>query len=129
MISSKNDINTKFVQLKPLRELEQIEGDYSSVIQGDVPVKNKDNYFHFKLKNMSHVTDPIIHLKQIYPNTLSLSNITFENHNKSTYADFKTTDDPTIIKNFYKTITDEDLTNYQEKKILQLLNQVINRED
>ncbi|MCE0454835.1 exonuclease SbcCD subunit D [Staphylococcus haemolyticus] len=129
MISSKNDINIKFVQLKPLRELEQIEGDYSSVIQGDVPVKNKDNYFHFKLKNMSHVTDPIIHLKHIYPNTLSLSNITFENHNKSTYADFKTTDDPTIIKNFYKTITDEDLTNYQEKKIHQLLNQVINRED
>lgn len=129
MISSKNDINTKFVQLKPLRELEEIEGDYSAVIQGDVPVKNKDNYFQFKLKNMSHVTDPIIHLKQIYPNTLSLSNITFENDNKSTYADFKTTDDPTIIKNFYKTITGEELTNYQEKKIHQLLNQVINRED
>ncbi len=72
MINSKGDINTKFVQLKPLRELEEIEGDYSAVIQGDVPVKNKDNYFHFKLKNMSHVTDPIIHLKQIYPNTLRL---------------------------------------------------------
>ena len=49
MINSKGDINTKFVQLKPLRELEEIEGDYSVVIQ-DVPVKNKDNYFHFKLK-------------------------------------------------------------------------------
>ena len=68
-------------------------------------------------------------LNRYTQNTLSLSNITFENHNKSTYADFKTTDDPTIIKNFYKTITDEDLTNYQEKKIHQLLNQVINRED
>ena len=45
MINSKGDINTKFVQLKPLRELEEIEGDYSAVIQGDVPVKNKDNYF------------------------------------------------------------------------------------
>ena len=56
MINSKGDINTKFVQLKPLRELEEIEGDYSAVIQGDVPVKNKDNYFHFKL-NMSHVTE------------------------------------------------------------------------
>ena len=71
MINSKGDINTKFVQLKPLRELEEIEGDYSACYK-DVPVKNKDNYFHFKLKNMSHVTDPIIHLKQIYPNTLSL---------------------------------------------------------
>ena len=29
MINSKGDINTKFVQLKPLRELEEIEGDYS----------------------------------------------------------------------------------------------------
>ena len=34
MINSKGDINTKFVQLKPLRELEEIEGDYSAVIQG-----------------------------------------------------------------------------------------------
>ena len=32
MINSKGDINTKFVQLKPLRELEEIEGDYWSVI-------------------------------------------------------------------------------------------------
>ncbi|MDN8760086.1 exonuclease sbcCD subunit D, partial [Staphylococcus aureus] len=79
--------------------------------------------------NMSHVTDPIIHLKQLFPNTLSLSNITFESRNDTTYANFKTTDDPTIIKNFFKTITDEDLTEYQEKKIHQLLNQVIYKED
>ena len=32
MINPKGDINTKFVQLKPLRELEEIEGDYSAVI-------------------------------------------------------------------------------------------------
>lgn len=128
-IKSKNNIETKFVQLKPLRELEEIEGDYMDVVQGNVPVKNKDNYFHFKLKNMSHVTDPIIHLKQLFPNTLSLSNITFESRNDTTYANFKTTDDPTIIKNFFKTITNEDLTEYQEKKIHQLLNQVIYKED
>ena len=38
--------------------------------------ENKDNYLHFKLKNMSHITDPMMSLKQIYPNTLALTNET-----------------------------------------------------
>lgn len=44
-------------------------------------MKNKDNYLHFKLKNMSHITDPMMSLKQIYPNTLALTNETF-NYNE-----------------------------------------------
>ena len=67
------------MQLKPLRELEVVEGEYDEVIQGHIQPKNKDNYIHFKLKNMSHISDPMIHLKQLFPNTLALSNITFEN--------------------------------------------------
>ncbi len=30
------------------------------------------NHLDFKLKNMSHITDPMMSLKQIYPNTLVL---------------------------------------------------------
>ena len=63
------------MQLKPLRELEVVEGEYDEVIQGHIQPKNKDNYIHFKLKNMSHISDPMIHLKQLFPNTLALSNI------------------------------------------------------
>ncbi len=48
-------------------------------------MKNKDNYLHFKLKNMSHITDPMMSLKQIYPNTLALTNETF-NYNEENNA-------------------------------------------
>ena len=48
------------------------------MIQGHIQPKNKDNYIHFKLKNMSHISDPMIHLKQLFPNTLALSNITLK---------------------------------------------------
>ena len=37
MINSKGDINTKFVQLKPLRELEEMKVTTRHSIQGDVP--------------------------------------------------------------------------------------------
>lgn len=38
------------MQLKPLRELEVVEGEYDEVIQEHIQPKNKDNYIHFKLK-------------------------------------------------------------------------------
>ena len=28
-----------------------------------LPIKNKDNYIHFKLSNMSHINDPMMKLK------------------------------------------------------------------
>lgn len=50
-------INDLFIPLKPLRQLEIISGEYNDVINEKVHVKNKDNYLHFKLKNMFHITD------------------------------------------------------------------------
>ena len=74
---------------------------------------------HFKLKHMSHVNDPMMHLKQIYPNTLALTNQTFE-FNTSMYhenIEIQKLDDGTIIDNFYQSITDEQLTTNQKQKI------------
>jgi hypothetical protein len=36
VIKDKNEISTSFVQLKPLRELEVVEGEYDEVIQGHI---------------------------------------------------------------------------------------------
>ncbi|MBI5972412.1 exonuclease subunit SbcD [Staphylococcus caledonicus] len=128
IIDSKDSITTKFIQLTPMRELEEVKGDYQEVIQGDLPVKNKDNYFHFKLENMSHVTDPIMHLKQIYPNTLALSNLTFEYKGDFQHVELEQEEDATIVRKFYKSITDKELTDYQAKKIDDLLNKILNKE-
>ncbi|MCD2456771.1 exonuclease sbcCD subunit D, partial [Staphylococcus aureus] len=48
-------INDVFIPLKPLRELEIISGEYNDAINEKVHVKNKHNYLHFNIKNMSHI--------------------------------------------------------------------------
>lgn len=76
---------------------------------------------------MSHVSDPMVHLKQIYPNTLALTNQTFDFNtpiHRSNY-EIQKLDDETIIKNFYQSITDETLTSTQSQKVDRVLNDLL----
>ncbi|UNH20677.1 exonuclease SbcCD subunit D [Staphylococcus epidermidis] len=121
-------LNETFVPLKPLRELEVIEGDYEDIIQERIKVKNKNNYFHFKLTNVSHITDPMMKLKQIYPNILALSNVVFDHSENFSHVEIKKQDDQTIIENFYKNMTDQHLSQVQSDKIKHLLSFILDRE-
>lgn len=125
----KNDIQDYFVPIEPMRKLEIVTGDYEDVIQEKANVSNKNNYIHFKLRNMAHISDPIINLKQIYPNTLALTNETFEYHEAIQHIEIKKEDDLSIINHFYKTITNEQLSDIQEKKINQIINDLMRKED
>lgn len=123
------DISEQFIPLSPQRKLEIIEGDYEDIIQENIEIQNKDNYFHFKLTNMSHITDPMMHLKQIYPNTLALTNETYKYNEHSDNIKVITQDDFSIIKQFYKNITDDTLTEVQSEKITNILNQLLGKEE
>ncbi|NLK10493.1 MAG: exonuclease sbcCD subunit D, partial [Staphylococcus equorum] len=128
IIEIKEDtIKEKFIPIAPLRQLEVIEGDYEDAIQEKLKVKGKDNYLHFKLKHMSHVSDPMVHLKQIYPNTLALTNQTFDfsAHIHQDNYEIQKLDDETIIDKFYKNITDEELTQTQSKTVAKVLNDLL----
>ena len=121
-------LNETFVPLKPLRELEVIEGDYEDIIQERIKVKNKNNYFHFKLTNVSHITDPMMKLKQIYPNTLALTNNTFERIEEFNNVEIKKQDDQSIIKSFYESMTNESISENQSNKIAEILNNIMRKE-
>ncbi|PTI89255.1 exonuclease subunit SbcD [Staphylococcus warneri] len=125
----KNDIQDYFVPIEPMRKLEIVTADYEDVIQEKANVSNKNNYIHFKLRNMAHISDPFINLKQIYPNTLALTNETFEHHEAIQHIEIKKEDDLSIINHFYKTITNEQLSDIQEKKINQIINDLMRKED
>lgn len=120
-----------FIPLEPKRQLEVVEGDYEAAIQENIPLKNKENYIHFKLKNMTHVTDPMMHLKQIYPNTLSLTNVSFnfETASVENNTELRELNDSEIINNFYQSMTDSTLSELQLKKIVQLLNDLLEGEE
>lgn len=116
-----------FRPLMPLRQLEVIEGDYEDAIQEKLSIKDKNNYLHFKLKHMSHVSDPMMHLKQIYPNTLALTNSSFEFNTPLHHEniEIQKLDDTTIINKFFENVTDQSLTSIQNNKISKVLNHLL----
>lgn len=116
-----------FRPLTPLRQLEVIEGDYEDAIQEELSIKDKNNYLHFKLKHMSHVSDPMMHLKQIYPNTLALTNSSFEFNTPLHHEniEIQKLDDTTIINKFFENMTDQSLTSIQNNKIGKVLNYLL----
>ena len=63
VIVENDHIKNTFIPLEPLRVLEVVEGNYEDAIQEKINIKNKENYLHFKLKNMSLVIDPMMYLK------------------------------------------------------------------
>ncbi|EHJ06821.1 exonuclease subunit SbcD [Staphylococcus simiae] len=128
-IDAKHNIVDTFVPLVPLRQLEIVEGEYQDVIEEKIKIKNKDNYFHFKLKNMSHIIDPMMHLKEIYPNTLALTNETFSFNESNDQVDIEERDDFSIIEQFFQYITDESLTDVQSKKIINIIEDIERREE
>lgn len=127
-IDEVNHVEDTFKSIEPLRELEVIDGDYDDVIEERVSVKNKDNYFHFKLTNMSHINDPMMKLKQIYPNTLALTNHTFEHIEEFNNVEIKKQDDQSIIKSFYESMTKEEISETQSNKIAEILNNIMRKE-
>ncbi|MCG3412613.1 exonuclease SbcCD subunit D [Staphylococcus massiliensis] len=120
-IKQNQDISSKFIPMVPLRELEVIEADYQDVINENVKVKNKENYFHFKLSNMARIEDPIYHIKQIYPNTLALTNDTVYSQHQVAKRNLKQLDSNTIIQQFYEDVMDDELDKLQEQKVRQLV--------
>jgi len=68
-----------------------------------------------------------MHLKQIYPNTLALTNKTFEFNTPIHHEniEIQKLDDETIINKFYENITNETLTSVQNKKIGKVLNELL----
>src|SRR5699024_3541716 len=116
-----------FRPLTPLRQLEVIKEDYEDAIQEKLSIKDKNNYLHIKLKHISHVSNPMMHLKQIYPNTLALTNSSFEFNTTLHHEniEIQKLDDTTIINKFFENMTDQSLTSIQNNKIGKVLNHLL----
>lgn len=129
IIDNNHNIVDTFVPLVPLRQLEIIEGEYQDVIEEKVKVKSKDNYFHFKLKNMSHIIDPMMHLKEVYPNTLALTNETFSFNETNEQVNIEERDDFSIIDQFFQYITNERLSDVQSNKLIKIIEGIEGKEE
>ncbi|MCU5745584.1 exonuclease SbcCD subunit D [Staphylococcus sp. SQ8-PEA] len=123
---SDEGIKETFRPIDPLRSLEVIEGSYEDVIQENIKLKNKYNYVQFKLSNLEHVTDPMLHLKSIYPNTLSLINddLALIAEKTQTKVKLNNRTDSEIISDFFEYATDIKMSEVQRQTVEQMLSQL-----
>ena len=104
-----------------------IQASYEDVIHEKLDIKHREDYFHFKLSDMDHVTDPLMKIRSIYPNTLQISRQDYEVANDEIYVDVHTLTDLEIIESFYDHVTGEPLEGIKKEKIIALLESDLNK--
>ncbi|MCD8823289.1 exonuclease SbcCD subunit D [Mammaliicoccus sciuri] len=116
-----------FIPIEPRRAFQVIQASYEDVIHEKLDIKHREDYFHFKLSDMDHVTDPLMKIRSIYPNTLQISRQDYEVANDEIYVDVHTLTDLEIIESFYDHVTGEPLEGIKKEKIIALLEGDLNK--
>lgn len=116
-----------FIPIEPRRAFQVIQASYEDVIHEKLDIKHRDDYFHFKLSDMDHVTDPLMKIRTIYPNTLQISRQDYEVANDEIDVDVHTLTDLEIIESFYDHVTGEPLEGIKKEKIIALLENDLNK--
>ncbi|EGQ2823501.1 exonuclease subunit SbcD [Staphylococcus pseudintermedius] len=128
-IEADQAMRQSFIPLKPARELEVVEASFDDIMNGRFKRKNDDNYFHFNVEQLTHVKDPMQKLKQIYPNTLSLTQQTQpSSYQSKVLADVKKLSPLDIVSQFYSEMTPDTLSETQKSNVIQLL-ETMNEEE
>ncbi|ARJ51792.1 exonuclease subunit SbcD [Staphylococcus lutrae] len=116
------NIQQRFIPLKPRRELEVVNARFDDIMNGRFERKSDESYFHFNVEQLSHIKDPMQKLKQLYPNTLSLTQQTIPSMYQSEgLKEVKKLKPLDIVDQFYNEMTTETLSKIQKQSVIQLL--------
>lgn len=128
-IEADQAMRQSFIPLKPARELEVVEASFDDIMNGRFKRKSDDSYFHFNVEQLTHVKDPMQKLKQIYPNTLSLTQQTLPStYQSKILTDVKKLSPLDIVDRFYSEMTTGTLSETQKSNLVQLL-ETMNEEE
>ncbi|UXR73108.1 MULTISPECIES: exonuclease subunit SbcD [unclassified Staphylococcus] len=113
-----------FKPLKSQHELEVVKGKYEDIMNGHFERKSDESYFHFKLTEMQHVTEPMQKLKQLYPNTLALTPEVFVISDEQRHTgEIKQLEPLEIIDSFYQMHTEQSLSDIQREQLEKLISE------
>ncbi|MDE9752817.1 exonuclease subunit SbcD [Staphylococcus delphini] len=128
-IEADQAMRQSFIPLKPARELEVVEASFDDIMNGRFKRKSDNSYFHFNVEQLTHVKDPMQKLKQIYPNTLSLTQQTLpSSYQSKILTDVKKLSPLDIVDRFYSEMTTGTLSETQKSNLVQLL-ETMNEEE
>ncbi|GGB06401.1 exonuclease SbcCD subunit D [Macrococcus hajekii] len=123
LVTIDEGVKSIFMPLKPLRDLQVIEGDYAAMIDNHQSIES-EHYYQFILHNMRHIKDPMTRLKAVYPNLLELRYAEDSKADKEIKVEVDERSDIEIIEQFAMNMTDEPLTHNQQQIIARLLKEV-----
>ncbi len=122
-IEDKNKIEHEFVELKPRRDLVQIEGEIDTLLSADF-CKNYNLEDYFKIKLLKAVENPLAKLSQVYKNIIEIESPILERIKTQKIIDIEKKETYQLFEEFYKQFNNEDIEEDTIKFIKDLNNKV-----
>jgi exonuclease SbcD len=110
------------IPLKPRRNLRSIEGEFKDILNRGKSDENTDDYLLIKLTDPHTILDPMVKLREVYPNILHLERVGLIFENKATKENkIKNKSEFNIFNDFFKQVTDLELTTDQQEYLLKII--------
>lgn len=72
-INEKNHIELSYEELKPLRDMREIECSLEELLKGECEIGNSQDYMHVILTDEEQILDAIGKVRTVYPNVMQIS--------------------------------------------------------
>lgn len=117
--TTKEETNFQFRGLKPLRDIKQIKGSFVELTEQKFYEKlDKNDYIHIQLMDRAVIPNMMNRLRQIYPRIIGVERLYGRenpSYEKQTSDSIKKLAPFELIEQFFKEVTEEELTDQQIK--------------
>lgn len=121
-------ISVRTEELKPLRDMREIRGDFESLInKQNYEGTNREDYIHAILTNENDVLNVIERLRTVYPNIMKISYDNERTRKSSVISDIFQIEKKSpleIFKDFYKMQNGTEMSDEQVKLVTEIIDEI-----
>lgn len=124
----KGDIKIDFLPLNPLKDMVILKDKLENLLTKEEYTKHSNDYIAAIITDEEDLFDPIGQLRSVYKNTLQIeienTKSQYVDHDLVYSGDIKEKDPLDLFKEFYYMQNNEEMTDIQEKIILEILDEL-----
>ncbi len=128
-LSTQHDISIEKIPVNPIRNMRTLNGSLEELLRAGSSDPQREDYLRIQLTDTHAILDVMSKLREVFPNVLHLERPGLIAHRSLKIDREKLTKgELSMFRDFYQQITNEELSNEQEKIISQEIEQ-LHRED
>ncbi len=129
IVETENQLNLQFIELTPLRELQELQGTFAHFLDPAVYQElNRENYYSLLLEDRSIIPNMMNQLRKVYPRVLQVERLYGrENSQQIAVKKLKEQTPIELTEEFFTTIVQSAPTSRQQKWIEQTLHQLMKK--